>query len=280
MYKKDGFTSNAKNSINSTSSSDSCYKNEASTAEYRWGYNKSDATPQTRPYDDLTYTILSTTEGTWKDLIKTKYRLAGHFNGSDNWDENSISFYKENKDDTLVFANITLNADKLNLIKVKDTVSGKYYSNPGVMCRSNSTSWTMESSVSQNMGFITDGYDGTYQFYLDTTTMNLTVEYPGTGGKSRVYLVTNYDGYLKYAYMWKTENGNTSNNGSYPGQKMDSLGNIGDYYIFMLKYTDGWMPKNVKFSGQGNENYTDQKWKSVDLKFDDGYQIYTNPTKE
>ncbi len=279
LYKKDGFKNNEKNSINSTSSSDSCYKNEASTAEYRWGYNKSDATPQTRPYDDLTYTILSTTEGTWKDFIKTQYRLAGYFNGSDNWDENSISFYKENKDDTQVFANITLNADKLNQIKVKDNDSGKYYSNPGVMCRSNSTSWTMKSDVSQNMGFITDGYDGTYKFYLDTTTMKLTAEYPGTGDMSRVYLVTNYDGYHKYAYMWKTENGNTSSNGSYPGQKMDSLGNIGDYYIYQLKYTDGVFPNKVIFSGQGNESNTDQKWKSISLDFS-AYQIYTNPTKE
>lgn len=280
LYKKDGFTSNAKNSINSTSSSDSCYKNEASSAEYRWGYNKSDATPQTRPYDDLTYTILSTTEGTWKDLIKTQYSLAGYFNGSDQWKSDSIYFYKENEEDTQVIATVTLNKDTLNQIKVKDnTGSGTYYSNPGVMCRSNSTSWTMKSDVSQNMGFITDGYDGTYKFYLDTTTMKLTAEYPGTGDMSRVYLVTNYNGYHKYAYMWKTENGNTSSNGSYPGQKMDSLGNIGDYYIYQLKYTDGVFPNKVIFSGQGNENNTDQKWKSISLDFS-AYQIYTNPQKE
>ncbi|MGN1131210.1 MAG: hypothetical protein ACI4Q8_07655, partial [Ruminococcus sp.] len=113
----------------------------------------------------------------------------------------------------------------------------------------------------------------------DTTTMKLTAEYPGSGGKSRVYLVTNYNGYYKYAYMWKTENGSTSSNGSYPGQKMDSLGNIGDYYIFMLKYPDGLMPTKVIFSGQGNESNTDQKWQTINLDFT-GYQIYTNPTKK
>lgn len=279
LYKQDGFTSNAKNSITSTSSSDSCYKNEASSAEYRWGYNKSDATPQTRPYNDVTYTILSTTEGTWKDLIKTQYSLAGYFNGSDQWKGSSIYFYKENEDDTQVIANVTLNKDTLNQIKVKDnTGDGTYYSNPGVMCRSNSTAWTMKSDVKQNMGFITDGYDGTYKFYLDTTTMKLTVEYPGTGGKSRVYLVTNYDGYHKYAYMWNT-NDNNKDNAAYPGQKMDSLGNIDDYYIFMLKYPDGIFPNKVIFSGQGNENNTDQKWQTINLDFS-GYQIYTNPTKK
>ncbi|MGN1138028.1 MAG: hypothetical protein ACI4RM_01150 [Ruminococcus sp.] len=280
LYKKDGFQNNAINSKNSSSSSDSCYKNEASSAEYRWGYNKNDTTPQTRPYDDLTYTILSTTEGTWKDLIKTQYSLAGYFNGSSTWDSSSIFFYKENEDDTQVFASITLNKDTLNQIKVKDTTgSGTYYSNSGVMCRSNCTSWTMSTDVSQNMGFITDGYDGTYKFYLDTTTMKLTAEYPGSGGKSRVYLVTNYNGYYKYAYMWKTENGNTSSNGSYPGQKMDCLGNIGDYYIYQLKYTDGIFPNKVIFSGQGNESNTDQKWQTINLDFT-GYQIYTNPTKK
>ena len=282
LYKKDGFTSNAKNSINSTSSSDSCYKNEASSAEYRWGYNKNDATPQTRPYDDLTYTILSTTEGTWKDLIKTQYSLAGYFNGSDQWKSNSIYFYKEKEEDTQVIATVTLNKDTLNQIKVKDnTGNGTYYSNPGVMCRSNCTSWTMTNDDKiPNMGFITDGYDGTYKFYLDTTTMELTVKYPGTGDMSRVYLVTNYDGYDKYAYMWKTENDSTSSNGNYPGQKMDCLGNIGEYYIFVLKYTDGVFPNKVIFSGypENSTALNQEAWRSETLDFS-AYKLYTNPTK-
>ncbi len=276
LYKEDTFQNNAINSKNSTSIGDSCYQNE--DPDYRWGYTSS-MNNQTRPYNDVTYTILSTDSGTWTDLIETNYRLAGYFSGSSSWTEN-IKFYKETKDDKVAFAYINLKADKLSQIKVVDVSNSenkKYYSNKGVMCRSNSSGWLMETTVSQNMGFISDGYDGTYKFEFNTETKKLSVTYPGGGDKSRVYLVTNYDGYLKYAYMWK--DGTSNKNADYPGQKMDSLGNIDSYYIFILKYPDGLMPNRVIFSGQGNENNTDQKWQSIELVFS-SYQLYTNPTKQ
>ena len=293
LYKENGFKSNDKNSINSTSSSDSCYKNEASTAEYRWGYNKSDATPQTRPYNDCTYTIMSTTEGTWTDFIETNFRLGGNFNSQDgenksSWNED-IKFYKVNESDDVAFASIDLLADKLNYIKVVDVTDNnnkKYYSNNGVMCRFDSTDWTMTHDNNlPDMGLITDAYDGTYKFRLNTKNMKLSVEYPGDGGASRVYLVTSYEGWDKYAYMWKTENDSTVQNANFPGQKMDWLGKIGSNNIYLLNYNknnEGLIPNKVKFSGY-NQNSTadnDRKWKSIDLDFTKGYQIYTNPDCE
>ncbi len=279
LYKKDGFQNNNINSKNSTTNTDNCYKNE--TPDHSWGYNKSDTNPQTRPYNDMTYNIYGDDSGTWTDLIETNYRLAGYFNGdtgdTSKWNETN-AFYKVNESDNVALAYITLQADKLNQIKVVDVTdisNKKYYSNDGVMCRSNCTNWPMKTDVSNNMGFITDGYDGTYKFEFNTKTKQLTVTYPGSGGKSRVYLVTNYDGYYKYAYMWNGGN----NNGTFPGQKMDWLGQIGDNHIYLLKYPDNLFPTNVQFTGQGNENHTDQKWKSKSLSFS-GYQLYTNPSTE
>lgn len=268
LYRKDGFPNNAINSINSTNNDKNCYKNE--TPDYRWGYKSTDTPPQTRPYDDKTYTILSTTEGTWKDYYKTEYRLAGFFNGSNTWDTN-LAFYKEKETDDLAFASITLNKDTLNQIKVLDTSNNHYYSNTDVMCRSASTNFEMTyDDKIPNMGFISDAYDGTYKFWLNTTTMKLSVTYPGSGGASRVYLVTNYNGYDKYAYMWKTENDSTTDNGDHPGQKMSHFGKIGDRDIFWLSYKDGVFPNKVKFSGRDGST---EKWASGDNDFT-GYQLY------
>lgn len=281
LYKTNGFQNNDINSKNSTNNDKNCYKNE--DPEYRWGYTVSESmNKQTRPYDEMKYkyNIYSNAYGTWTGLTKTNYRLEAHWNGdTSNWNTTNY-FYKEKEGDKVAFAYINLQADKLNQIKVVDVSDSnndtKYYSNNGVMCRSNSKNWRLENSKSlPNMGLISDGYYGTYKFELDTSTMKLSVTYPGGGDQSRVYLVTNYDSSHKYAYMWNGSNINAN----YPGQKMDKLGNIDSYYIFILKYPDGLMPKKVIFSGQGNENNTDEKWKSIDLGFS-SYQLYTNPTKQ
>ncbi len=280
LYRENTFPDNAINSINSISSGDKCYKNTA--PDYRWGYNKSDATPQTRPYDDLTYTILSTTEGTWTELVNTKYRLAGFFNGSDSWNSDTV-FKKEKGNDTLAFASITLNSDSLNQIKVMNAETGKYYSNDGVMCKVNSTNWSVtQDDKLPNIGLITGETTGTYKFWLNTETMKLTVEYPKGTTARRVYLVSNWDGYYKFAHM--TNSGN--NNGAYPGQKMDILGVIDrgqQYnsdqqrykYVFSLEYPENLSPTKVKFSGQGNQNDTNsEKWQK-EYDFDGSYALYT-----
>ncbi|MGN1137991.1 MAG: hypothetical protein ACI4RM_00960 [Ruminococcus sp.] len=279
-YKDGGFELNRINSSSNASIADGdekknqCYSKE--TGYSTWGYNKDVADPQKRPLGATTYTILSNNEGTWNDLIETDYSLKGSFN---DWSD-SITFKKTSKDSELAYASINLTADKLYEIKVKDNADN-YYSNNGVMCRSNSSNWTMKNSEAQNMGFITSEITGTYKFELNTTNMKLSAVYPGNGDGSRVYLVansTNYDAWDKYAYMWKSDG---RNNGNFPGQKMDWLGKLGDNDIYLLNYGDGWMPTNVKFSGY-NENKTDdsnRKWKSIDLGFT-GYQLYTNPDKE
>ncbi|MGN0489633.1 MAG: hypothetical protein ACI4HO_10260 [Ruminococcus sp.] len=266
LYKENTFSSNAINSINSTGSSDSCYKNE--TPDYKWGYTSS-MDYQTRPYDDVTYTILSTGSGTWTDLIETNYRLGGYFSGSSTWTED-IKFYKETEDAEVAYAYKYLTKDTLSQIKVLNVSSGSYYSNTGVMCRSNSSGWVMKTSVSPNMGLISDGYDGTYKFEFNITTKKLSVTYPGEGGKSRVYLVTNNDGYDKYAYMW--QEGTSYKNADYPGQKMSWFAEINGYHIYWLKYTDGVYPNKIIFSGKTDGT---EVWKTGNLDFKEAYQLYT-----
>lgn len=269
LYRSGGFTKNDINSKNSTSNTDNCYINES--AEHSWGY----VNGQTRPYNDVTYNIYTENDGTWTDWIKTDYVLAGYFNNdTTNWNDSNY-FYKENESDVTAFAYIKLQTDILNQIKVVD-VSGsskKYYSNEGVMCRSNSKNWEMTTKVESNMGLISDGYDGTYRFELNTSTLELSVTYPGSGGQSRVYLVTNYGAWDKYAYMWKTKDGNTTTNANWPGEKMKYLGNLNSRDIYYLAYPDGLMPEFVIFSGS-DDNGNTTKWQTGDLEFKESYSIY------
>ena len=151
------------------------------------------------------------------------------------------------------------------------------------MCKVNSTNWSVtQDDKLPNIGLITGETTGTYKFWLNTETMKLTVEYPKGTTARRVYLVSNWDGYYKFAHM--TNSGN--NNGAYPGQKMDNLGVIDrgqQYnsdqqrykYVFSLEYPENLSPTKVKFSGQGNQNDTNsEKWQK-EYDFDGSYALYT-----
>jgi hypothetical protein len=265
IYNKDGFDDsvNAKNSINVNTSDKNCYKNASYT--YRWGYSKSDTNPQTRPYGDTDYNIYSSTTGSWTDQEKSGYVLK--IDGS-----SDVTFYKSAVNGTTAIANVTLTKDSLYKMKIANS-SGTLYSNTGVMSRADSTNWPMTTGASGSyMGFITGETDGDYIFTLDTSTMKLSVTYPGSGGASRIYLVTSKDGWTKNAYMWKTENNSTTDNGTFPGQSMNYFDTLNGKYVYWLSYKDGVFPNKVIFSTyDGNGNKLEQ---SGDLTFSSSYTVY------